>query len=296
MNIPQIYNLKDLKLFSVGKVREIYELHNDKLLIITTDRISAYDVIMNQTIPGKGKVLNTVANFWFDFFKDKMKNHIISTEPWKDYEELKEYKNELEGRSIVVHKCKPLPIEAIVRGYLAGSGLKEYQKKGTVCNIELPRGLVNSSKLENPIFTPSTKAEQGFHDENISFERMKEIMDPTLAEKVKQISIELYVEAREYAASKGIIIADTKFEFGMIGDELVLIDEVLTPDSSRFWSIDNYKAGKNQASFDKQFLRDYLEGICTEGKWDKNAPAPKLPEEVIRVTKEKYESIVKILK
>lgn len=296
MKIPQVYDLEGLRLFSTGKVREIYEFGNDKLLIITTDRISAYDVIMDQPIPGKGKVLTEVANFWFDFFKDKVKNHMISATPCDDFPELCPYKDILDGRAIVVQKCKPLPVEAIVRGYLAGSGLKEYNKQGTVCGIQLPENLVNSSKLEEPIFTPSTKAEQGLHDENISFARMKEIVGEELAEKVKSISLNLYKEAREYAATKGIIIADTKFEFGMIGDELVLIDEVLTPDSSRFWPMADYEAGRNQASFDKQYLRDYLEGLCKEGKWDKNPPAPVLPKEVINVTKEKYESIVGMLK
>lgn len=289
-------DIKELELFNKGKVREIYSFQDDKLLIVTSDRISAFDVIMDQGIPEKGKVLTKIANFWFDKFKPIIKNHIISIDPAKDFPELEPYADVLEGRSIVVHKCQPLPIEAIVRGYLAGSGLKEYGEFGTVCGIELPEGLENSSKLPEPIFTPSTKAEQGFHDENISFEKMKEIIDPELAEKVKNISLELYKAGNEYAATRGIIIADTKFEFGLMGDELILIDEVLTPDSSRFWPADDYEEGKSQKSFDKQYLRDYLQGLVDEGKWDKNAPAPTLPAEVTETTAKKYnEVLIKLL-
>ena len=285
-------NIKGLELFNKGKVREIYSFQEDKLLIVTSDRISAFDVIMDQGIPEKGKVLTQIANFWFDKFKPIIKNHIISTDPVKDFSELAPFADIIEGRSIVVHKCNPLPIEAIVRGYLAGSGLKEYGISGTVCGIELPEGLVNSSKLPGPIFTPSTKAEQGFHDENISFDKMKEIIDPDLAEKVKNISLELYKAGSEYAATKGIIIADTKFEFGLLGDELILIDEVLTPDSSRFWPANDYAEGKSQKSFDKQYLRDYLQGLVDDGKWDKNVPAPTLPKEVTDTTAKKYNEVL----
>ncbi|NOR44858.1 MAG: phosphoribosylaminoimidazolesuccinocarboxamide synthase [Candidatus Delongbacteria bacterium] len=285
-------NIKELELFNKGKVREIYSFQDDKLLIVTSDRISAFDVIMDQGIPEKGKVLTDIANFWFEKFKPIIKNHIISTDPIKDFPELQPFADVIEGRSIVVHKCNPLPIEAIVRGYLAGSGLKEYGSSGTVCGIALPDGLVNSSKLPEAIFTPSTKAEQGFHDENISFAEMKKIIDPELAEKVKKISLELYKAGNEYAATKGIIIADTKFEFGLLGDELILIDEVLTPDSSRFWPADDYAEGKNQKSFDKQYLRDYLQGLVDNGKWDKNAPAPTLPEEVTETTAKKYNEVL----
>ena len=285
-------NIKELELFNKGKVREIYSFQEDKLLIVTSDRISAFDVIMDQGIPEKGKVLTEIANFWFEKFKPIIKNHIISTDPVADFPELKPFADVLEGRSIVVHKCNPLPIEAIVRGYLAGSGLKEYGKSGTVCGIELPEGLVNSSKLPEAIFTPSTKAEQGFHDENISFEEMKKIIDPVLAEKVKKISLELYKAGNEYAATKGIIIADTKFEFGLLGDELILIDEVLTPDSSRFWPANDYSEGKSQKSFDKQYLRDYLQKLVDEGKWDKKSPAPTLPEEVTGTTAKKYNEVL----
>ena len=293
-----IFNFKTLdglKLFSSGKVREIYELDEDKLLIVTSDRISAFDVIMKQEIPNKGVYLTKLANFWFEKFGDIIDNHIISTDPAKDFPELKKYEKDLEGRSIVVHKCKPLPIEAIVRGYLAGSGLKEYKKSGTVCNIPLSDGLVNSSKLPEPIFTPSTKAQQGFHDENISFEKMTEIIDKDLAEKIKKISLNLYSTASDFARKKGIIIADTKFEFGMLGDKIVLIDEVLTSDSSRFWPLDDYAEGKNQKSFDKQYLRDYLQDLVDNGKWNKDSEAPILPQKVLDVTSAKYREALEII-
>ncbi|MFA7123417.1 MAG: phosphoribosylaminoimidazolesuccinocarboxamide synthase [Candidatus Delongbacteria bacterium] len=288
-------NITDLKLFNKGKVREIYEFGQDKLLIVTSDRISAFDVIMGQPVPEKGKILSTISNFWFKKFEHIVKNHLISIEPEKDFPELAKWKDQLEGRSAVVRKCKPLPVEAIVRGYLAGSGLKEYNKSGTVCGIKLEAGLTNSSKLEEPIFTPSTKAEIGEHDENISFEEMKKLIDPALAEKVKSVSLELYKTGRDYAATRGIIIADTKFEFGLLDNELVLIDEVLTPDSSRFWPADDYKEGENQKSFDKQYLRDYLEVLVNEGKWGKNPPAPVLPDEVLKTTADKYREAMKRL-
>ncbi|PID29327.1 MAG: phosphoribosylaminoimidazolesuccinocarboxamide synthase [Candidatus Cloacimonadota bacterium] len=296
MEIKRETNIKELKHFSTGKVREIYEIDDDKLLIITTDRISAFDVIMDDPIPQKGVVLTQVANFWFDKFSDVVKNHIISTDPVKDFPILEPYKEYLEGRSIVVHRCKPLPIEAIVRGYLAGSGLKEYNRSQTVCGIELPKGLVNSSKLPEPIFTPSTKAEQGLHDENISYEKMVEIIGKDLSEKIKEISLKLYKEASEFARTKGIIIADTKFEFGIYNGELLLIDEVLTPDSSRFWPLDDYEEGRGQKSFDKQYLRDYLENLTKEGKWNKDFPAPALPLDVLKVTSEKYRQAFDMLK
>ena len=298
MSEKEIFNfetLEGLKLFSSGKVREIYELDEDKLLIVTSDRISAFDVIMKQEIPSKGVYLTQLANFWFNKFSDIIDNHIISTDPAKDFPELKKYEKELESRSIVVHKCKPLPIEAIVRGYLAGSGLKEYKKSSTVCSIPLAEGLVNSSKLPKPIFTPSTKAQQGFHDENISFEKMTEIIDKDLAEKIKKISLNLYSTASDFAREKGIIIADTKFEFGMLGDKIVLIDEVLTSDSSRFWPLDDYAEGKNQKSFDKQYLRDYLQDLVDNGKWDKDSEAPLLPQEVLDVTSSKYKEALEII-
>ncbi len=288
-------NITDLKLLNKGKVREIYQFGEDKLLIVTSDRISAFDVIMDQPIPEKGKILSEISNFWFKKFEHIVKNHIISTNPETDFPELAKWSEQLEGRSVVVHKCRPLPVEAIVRGYLAGSGLKEYNNSETVCGIKLEAGLKNSSKLSEPIFTPSTKAEIGMHDENISFDRMKEIVQPELAEKVKAISLELYKTGRDYAASRGIIIADTKFEFGILGDELILIDEVLTPDSSRFWPSSEYSEGKNQKSFDKQYLRDYLEGLFSEGRWNKTPPPPVLPDEVLNTTSAKYREALRNL-
>ncbi|MBN1971804.1 MAG: phosphoribosylaminoimidazolesuccinocarboxamide synthase [Candidatus Delongbacteria bacterium] len=296
VEIKREFDIKELKHFSTGKVREIYEIDDDKLLIITTDRISAFDVIMNDPIPKKGEILTQIANFWFEKFGHVVKNHIISTEPEKDYPILAPYSDKLKGRSIVVTKCKALPVEAIVRGYLAGSGLKEYRKTQTVCGIPLPEGLVNSSKLPEPIFTPSTKAEQGLHDENISFEKMVEIVGKELAEKVRDVSIQLYKEASSYALSKGIIIADTKFEFGLLNDELILIDEVLTPDSSRFWPLDKYEEGKSQTSFDKQYLRDYLEELNDKGEWNMDYPAPELPKIVLDVTSDKYNEVLTRLK
>lgn len=278
-----------------GKVREIYDFQSDKLLIITTDRISAFDVIMQEEVPGKGKILNDLANFWFDRFKDLIPNQLISTKPSDDFPELVPFKAMLQGRSVVVKKCKPLPIEAIVRGYLTGSGLKEYKKSQTVCKIDLPAGLTEASKLPEPLFTPSTKAAIGAHDENISFEEMCTIIGKDLAEQVKSISLKLYTEAAEYALTKGIIIADTKFEFGIYNDELILIDEALTADSSRFWPAADYQVGVAQKSFDKQFLRDYLESLVTKGLWDKNPPAPVLPKEVLEVTSAKYLEVLNLL-
>lgn len=288
-------DLEGLVLLNRGKVRDIYEMGEDKLLIVTTDRISAFDVLMEESIPEKGKALTKISNFWFKKYENIIKNHVISENPEKDFPELAKYADILEGRSIVVHKCKPLPIEAIVRGYLAGSGLKEYKKQGTVCSIPLPEGLTNSSKLPEAIFTPSTKAEQGFHDENIAFDEMKKIIGEELSEKIKELSLNLYKTAAEFALTKGIIIADTKFEFGMLGDELIIIDEMLTPDSSRFWPADDYEEGRGQRSFDKQILRDYLEDITQAGKWDKNPPAPKLPDEIITKTSEKYQEVIEML-
>jgi len=289
------YYLPGLKHLHSGKVREIYDFQNDKLLIITTDRISAFDVIMQEEVPGKGKILNDLANFWFNRFAGLIPNQLISTQPEVDFAELAPHKDLLHGRSVVVKKCRPLPIEAIVRGYLTGSGLKEYKKSQTVCKIDLPAGLTEASKLPEPLFTPSTKAAIGAHDENISFEEMCTIIGRELAEKVKKISLKLYTEAAEYALTKGIIIADTKFEFGIFNDELILIDEALTADSSRFWPAADYKVGVAQKSFDKQFLRDYLEDLVTKGLWDKNPPAPILPKEVLEVTALKYQEVLNLL-
>jgi len=274
---------KDVSLKGRGKVRDIYDL-GETLLIVATDRISAFDVVMPNPIPDKGMVLTQISRFWFDAMKDIVPNHLISTEVEDFPEVCKPYQEILAGRTMWVKKAEPLPVECVVRGYLSGSGLKEYQTREEVCGIRLPEGLVESSKLEEPIFTPATKAEAGAHDENISFEQGVELIGNERADRVKAISISIYQRAREMAEKKGIIIADTKFEFGISGDKLLLIDEVLTPDSSRFWPQDEYRPGGPQKSFDKQFLRDYLLSL----DWDKSPPAPELPREVIEKTREKY--------
>ena len=271
-----------------GKVRDIFDLGGE-LLIVTTDRISAYDSILPNGIPGKGKVLNRISEFWFGKTGDIVDNHLISTDVDDFPHMFHAYAGELEGRSMLVKKTRPLEIECIVRGYLSGSGWIEYQDSGTVCGIALPDGLTESSKLETPIFTPSTKALEGDHDENISFEKAKEIIGADLAEKVRDISIKIYSMARDYAIGRGIIIADTKFEFGLNeSGDVILIDEVLTPDSSRFWPADDYEPGRGQKSFDKQFVRDYLNSV----NWDRVPPAPELPPDIVRKTKEKYESMI----
>ena len=267
-----------------GKVRDIYDL-GDKLLIVVTDRISAFDVIMPNGIPDKGVVLNQISLYWFKQVESVIPNHILSTDISTLPEAFQKAKDQLVNRSMIVKKAKPLPAECIVRGYLTGSGLKEYQKTGKVCGIELPKGLVESSRIAEPIFTPSTKAEEG-HDLNISFEEMKKILkDDALAEKVKNTSLAIYKKGRDLADAKGIIIADTKFEFGLFNGGLILIDEVMTPDSSRFWPKNDYKEGASQKSFDKQFLRDYLE---TLKDWNKTPPGPALPQEIVMKTREKY--------
>ncbi len=283
-------NCPELKLINRGKVRDLYDL-GEYLLIVTTDRISAFDVIMNEGIPQKGYVLTQISKFWFEQMADLIPNHIIATEV-DDFPAIThQYRDQLEGRSMLTKKASPLPIECIVRGYISGSGWKEYQKQGSVCSIPLPAGLTQSDKLPQTLFTPSTKAELGEHDENISFEKAAELCGQELAQKVSDISIKIYERAREFAATKGIIIADTKFEFGMYNDELIWIDEALTPDSSRFWPADEYQPGGAQPSFDKQFLRDYLETL----DWGKTAPAPALPEEIVRKTGEKYMEALKRL-
>ncbi|MGH7738830.1 MAG: phosphoribosylaminoimidazolesuccinocarboxamide synthase [bacterium] len=267
-----------------GKVRDIYDL-GDRLLIVTTDRISAFDVILPNGIPDKGVVLNQISLHWFKQMESLIPNHVLSTDISTLPEAFQKAGDQLLHRSVIVKKAKPLPAECIVRGYLTGSGLKEYQKTGKVCGIELPTGLVESSKIAEPIFTPSTKAEEG-HDLNISFEKMKAILkNDALAEKVKDVSLAIYQRGRDLADAKGILIADTKFEFGLMGSDLILIDEVLTPDSSRFWPKADYREGVSQKSFDKQFVRDYLE---TLKDWDKTPPGPHLPEEVVQKTRGKY--------
>ena len=275
--------IKSLPFLHRGKVRDIYEVDRDKLLIVQTDRISAFDVILSEPIPEKGKILTALSSFWFDRLGHVIPNHLTGISPESVVTDGE--KGEVEGRAFVVKKLKALPIEAIVRGYIVGSGWKEYKKSGTVCGIPLPQGLVEAEKLPEPIFTPSTKAPMGEHDENISFEEAKRLIGADLAEKVKQAAIGLYSEAAEYALTKGIIIADTKFEFGLDeAGELYLIDEILTPDSSRFWPKDEYRPGRNPPSFDKQYVRDWLE----TQDWNKQAPAPALPRDVIEKTAEKY--------
>ena len=282
-NVVSKTEFKALNLKGRGKVRDIYDL-GDKLLIVTSDRISAFDVVMPNPIPDKGRVLTQLSKFWFDLTKEIVSNHVISTEV-KDYpKECQPYEKMLEGRSMLVVKTEVLPIECVIRGYLSGSGWEEYRKTCEVCGIPLPRGLMESSKLNEPIFTPATKAEMGLHDENINFDRMENIVGEELARKVKAVSLAIYNKARDFADQKGIIIADTKMEFGVKDGKLILIDELLTPDSSRFWPKDEYQSGGPQKSFDKQFLRDYLLSI----KWNKTPPAPELPEEVILKTREKY--------
>ena len=284
IDIPGVPKLKS------GKVREVFDL-GDALLFVATDRLSAFDVILPNPIPEKGRVLTALSEFWFGKTKRLVENHFITS----DFDAISAVVGRvpsrgaptilagLQGRSMLVRKCQPLPVECVVRGYLAGSGLKEYKQTRTVCGHRLPDGLVESSQLPQPIFTPATKAETG-HDENIDFQRCAKILGQPLAEKVRDFSLALYNFARDYAAQRGIIIADTKFEFGLDGDRLLLIDEALTPDSSRFWPADSYSPGKPQPSFDKQFVRDYLETL----DWDKTPPGPVLPDAVIRKTTEKY--------
>lgn len=271
-----------LPLFIKGKVRNVYDL-GDKLLIVVTDRISAFDVVFSELIPNKGKVLNSISAFWFDFTKDVIGNHVITTNVDEYPKELHMFKEELEGRSMLVKKIEMLPAECIVRGYLEGSGLKEYQQSGTVCGIKLPAGLKQADKLPEPIFTPSTKESEG-HDINVSFEFLCEKIGTEMATKLKEASLKLYKKASKHAESQGLILADTKFEFGIIDGELVVGDEMFTPDSSRFWAMDEYEPGRAQKSFDKQYLREYLEGLT----WDKQPPAPELPKEVIEKTEAKY--------
>jgi len=284
-------DIPELKLLSRGKVRDMYELDEKSVLIVTTDRMSAFDVILEDPIPNKGIILNQLTLFWMKRFESLVPNHIIESDVNNYPEFLQKYKEQLEGRSVIAKKAKPLAVECVVRGYLAGSGYKDYLKTGMVCGHKLPEGLKNSSRLAEPLFTPSTKAEIGDHDENISIEQAAKIIGAELCEKVKNLSIEIYNKGRDYAASRGIIIADTKFEFGMVDGVLTLIDEVLTPDSSRFWPADSYEEGKNQASFDKQYLRDWLE----MQDWDKTPPAPRLPEDVAETTTQKYQKIAEIL-
>jgi phosphoribosylaminoimidazole-succinocarboxamide synthase len=278
-------SLSQLKLRTRGKVRDIYEVDEDHLLIVTTDRLSAFDVILPNPIPGKGQVLTSVSNFWFDKMRSVIPNH-LSALRLEDVVPNAEERAQIEGRAIIVKKLNPLPVEAIVRGYLIGSGWKDYQKSGSVCGIELPKGLQQAQQLPEAIYTPSTKAAVGDHDENIPFSATIPLLGEEMATRVRDISIKLYTEAAEYAKQRGIIIADTKFEFGLDNEgELFLIDEALTPDSSRFWPAEQYQVGISPPSFDKQFIRDYLETL----DWDKTAPGPELPEEITKISSQKYQ-------
>lgn len=280
----------NLRLVSRGKVRDIYEV-GDNLLIVATDRVSAFDVVMDDPVSDKGKVLTKLSVFWFKRFASIVDNHLISADPDEYPESCKPYKEQLANRSMLVHKARPLPVECVVRGYVSGSGWLEYRDLGSISGISLVEGLEESSQLPEPIFTPATKAAQGTHDENISFEDVSNIVGEDTAKEIKRISIELYQNGRDLASRNGIIVADTKFEFGFVDDHLMLIDEVLTPDSSRFWPMDEYKPGGAQKSFDKQFLRDYLNSI----DWPKEPPPPKLPPEVIQITRDKYLEVLERL-
>lgn len=282
-------NIPNLKKFKSGKVREVYDL-GDQYLFVASDRISAFDVVMPDGIPNKGQVLNMISKFWFNRTNNLVNNHMISTDIEDFPEELNPYKDILNGRSMLVKKAELLPVECIVRGYLIGSGWKEYKQSQTIGGMSLRPGYEMAGKLDEPIFTPSTKADEG-HDENISIDEMNDIVGLELGKKLEAISIELYKTAADFALSKGIIIADTKFEFGMINGELTLIDEILTPDSSRFWPEDSYQPGSSPMSFDKQFVRDYLETL----DWDKTPPGPTLPDEILLKSRDKYLEAYKLL-
>jgi len=283
-------NFPNLKLLKKGKVRDIYDL-GEYFLMVATDRISAFDVVMPNAIPGKGKILTQISLFWFEAMKPLVQNHVVSSHVEEYPESCRPYAEVLHGRSMLVKKAEPLPVECIVRGYISGSGWKSYLDDGTICGIHLPDGLQESEKLSEPIFTPSTKEEIGLHDINISFTEACEILGQALAEKVKTLSLQIYAKGAELALDRGIIIADTKFEFGRIGDDLILIDELLTPDSSRFWPKNDYQEGRSQKSFDKQYLRDYLNTL----DWDKTPPAPTLPEDVVENTRKKYQEALRAL-
>lgn len=285
-------DIPDVPLLKQGKVRNVYDL-GDKLLFVASDRISAFDVVMSNGIPDKGKILNLISDFWFDFTEDVVENHRITTDIDQIIaadERLASYGDVLKGRAMLVEKATPLTVECIVRGYVSGSGWKDYQKTGMICGIKLPEDLKQSDKLEEPIFTPSTKADEG-HDMNITQEEAAQELGQEIFDLIKKTSLDIYSKARDFADKKGIIIADTKFEFGKVGDKIILIDEVLTPDSSRFWPESDYQPGRAQKSFDKQFVRDYLETL----DWDKTPPGPVLPDDIVEKTREKYLQAYKIL-
>jgi phosphoribosylaminoimidazole-succinocarboxamide synthase len=273
----------ELDLHASGKVRDVYNLDNDHLLFVATDRISAFDYVLATGIPHKGRVLTQLSLFWFDFLKDIVPNHFVTADVSRYPAAVREHAEELRGRSMMVMRAEMFPVECVARGYLSGSGWKEYKASGTVCGIQLPSGLKESDKLPEPIFTPATKATTG-HDINISFEEMCKLVDPELSRQLRDVTLSIYKKAADYALQRGIIIADTKFEFGQTAKGITLADEVLTPDSSRFWPADSYQPGKAQDSYDKQYVRDYLEEI----RWDKQPPAPALPQDVARRTSEKY--------
>ena len=282
--------LPGVKLFSRGKVRDIYEAGDDRLLIVATDRLSAFDVVMAEGIPDKGRVLTQLSRFWFEFFGGDVPSHFLTTNLADYPPEFQRFTDQLVGRSMLVWKARPFPIECVVRGYLAGSGWNDYRATGRVCGIELPRGLTESARLEEPIFTPATKAQEG-HDENISWQETVDRIGEAAAERLRESSLTLYQRARAYAEERGILIADTKFEWGLRGDAIILIDEVLTPDSSRFWPKDGYVPGQAQPSFDKQWVRDYLVSVG----WNKQPPPPSLPREVVEKTSEKYREAYRLL-
>jgi phosphoribosylaminoimidazole-succinocarboxamide synthase len=289
MNALTKTELPGLKLFKQGKVRDIYEF-NENLLIISTDRVSTFDIVLQDGIPDRGMVLTQLSCFWFDYFKDTIKNHLISADVNQFPQELQKYRTVLDKRTMLVKKCRPIKVECVARGYLASSGWKEYQKSSTLCGIKLPRGLAESAKLPETLFTPTTKAEAG-HDMSLTIQETIDMVGKDLALKLKYLTIRIYDQARKYAEPKGIIIADTKFEFGFLDNDLVIIDEMLTPDSSRFWDMAQYKVGISPPSYDKQYLRDYLISIG----WDKNPPSPKLPKKVIEATREKYLEAYRLL-
>jgi len=283
-------HLSGVKLFSRGKVRDVYEVSGDRLLIVATDRLSAFDVVMAEGIPDKGRVLTQLSCFWFEFLRDIVPTHFL-TANLADYPpELHPYADQLEGRSMLVEKAQPFPIESVVRGYLAGSGWKDYSATGLTSGVKLPAGLLQSAKLPGPIFTPATKAQSG-HDENITWEATLAAVGRKAAEQIRDYSLRVYTKASDYARARGIIIADTKFEWGLRGNKIILIDEVLTPDASRFWPVEGYEPGRSQPSYDKQFARDYLESI----RWNKQPPPPPLPPEVVEKTSEKYREAYRLL-
>jgi phosphoribosylaminoimidazole-succinocarboxamide synthase len=291
MQIVTTTDISEYPLHSRGKVRDIYAIDADTLLIVTTDRVSAYDVVMHEPIPYRGAILNKITLFWMERFKDLVRNHILEADVRDFPAPLRPHAEMLEGRSVIVRKARPLPVECIVRGHITGSGWKDYLATGTVCGHALPKGLLESEKLERPLFTPSTKADLGQHDENITLEQAAALTGQDLLRQAEELSVSLFSKGRAYAEERGIIIADTKFEFGIVDGELLLIDEVLTPDSSRFWPMQGYVPGRPQPSFDKQFLRDWL----SAQDWNKQAPPPSLPHDIVEQTGQRYREAYAIL-